>query len=450
MRLASDMRRALPASAAIHGLFLLGAFWLAHPTRQDDAVSLQSIAVSLVSTQAASDSTSKAHSDATRTMVAAGAVFPDTPDPADLPAPDRVEPDLSDEVTATSPTDLPVTSAQSANAVASAETVAIPPARLPLAPSAASVASAAPRQIVRDTLTPIETTPVAPSSAAAEHPAAAVTPAVAIPLTANAPSSAEMIPPVPAMAVDAPAPVIAAPAPIAQSASSQSVTPNAPASAKPVQTAEVAPAIPVDRAVPVELDAGAKNAADPVPTAKPPVVEPATPTVAQSATESPLIPVAVTQPAQPAARKPPPRPERPERPTSRRRPAPAKPRSFANAGSGGKTKASSQAAPAFRSGAGAADQGGSAADTHYPGMVLAQLRRALRRPANGGFGEVKVGFTVLAGGGVADIHVVSSSGSAVLDEAAADTVSRAAPFPPIPSDAGRASWSFVMPLSFRQ
>jgi periplasmic protein TonB len=90
--------------------------------------------------------------------------------------------------------------------------------------------------------------------------------------------------------------------------------------------------------------------------------------------------------------------------------------------------------------------------SNYPGQVVTRLRRALRYPAAARrdrlTGEVHVSFTVAAGGGVSGISVVRSSGSPVLDQAAIETVQRAAPFPQIPQAAGRSSWPFSVPLAF--
>ncbi|MDN2568354.1 energy transducer TonB, partial [Aquibium sp. A9E412] len=98
------------------------------------------------------------------------------------------------------------------------------------------------------------------------------------------------------------------------------------------------------------------------------------------------------------------------------------------------------------------ERSGNAAVSNYPGKVVAKLRRALRYPAEARRqrlrGEVQVAFTVSRDGGVAALRVARSSGSPVLDRAALDTVRRAAPFPPIPAAAGRASWSFSLPLRF--
>ncbi len=83
--------------------------------------------------------------------------------------------------------------------------------------------------------------------------------------------------------------------------------------------------------------------------------------------------------------------------------------------------------------------GGSAAESRYPGLIQAALRRALRFPPNAGAarGKALVRFVVAADGSVSGLSLAGSTGSAVLDAAALDTVRRAAPFPPIPAAAGR-------------
>ncbi|MCR4266221.1 energy transducer TonB, partial [Nitratireductor sp. ZSWI3] len=99
-----------------------------------------------------------------------------------------------------------------------------------------------------------------------------------------------------------------------------------------------------------------------------------------------------------------------------------------------------------------ATRSGNAKVSNYPGKVVAKLRRSLRYPSAAKRerlrGEVQVRFTVARNGSVSGISVVRSSGSPVLDQAALETVRRAAPFPQIPSEAGRASWPFTVPLAF--
>ena len=99
-----------------------------------------------------------------------------------------------------------------------------------------------------------------------------------------------------------------------------------------------------------------------------------------------------------------------------------------------------------------AQQAGNAAVSNYPGQVVTRLRRALRYPSAARrerlTGEVHVSFTISAGGGVGGISISRSSGSPILDQAAVETVQRAAPFPAIPAAAGRSSWPFTVPLAF--
>lgn len=115
-----------------------------------------------------------------------------------------------------------------------------------------------------------------------------------------------------------------------------------------------------------------------------------------------------------------------------------------------------QAATASRSSSGAVSAKrtavGNAAVSNYPGKVASKLRRSLRYPRAAMQqrirGDVFVSFVVKANGGVSNIRIAKSSGFPVLDEAAKEAVRRAAPFPSIPADAGRNTWSFSVPLSF--
>ena len=81
---------------------------------------------------------------------------------------------------------------------------------------------------------------------------------------------------------------------------------------------------------------------------------------------------------------------------------------------------------------------------------MAKLRRAARGISRGARmkaqRDVHIAFVVNASGGPGGIRIVQSSGSAALDQAALDTVARAAPFPPIPPEAKRSSWRFTLPL----
>lgn len=137
------------------------------------------------------------------------------------------------------------------------------------------------------------------------------------------------------------------------------------------------------------------------------------------------------------------------KPQAEHRPQP--PAASASAGNGGASNADSTAG---RSGGqqGQGGSGGDAAVAEYPGKVLGRLRNALRYPrdAGGAAGEVHVQFTVSANGVPTGLQVVRSSGNAAIDQAGIATVSRAAPFPPIPAGAGRSNWIFTVPLAFQR
>lgn len=95
---------------------------------------------------------------------------------------------------------------------------------------------------------------------------------------------------------------------------------------------------------------------------------------------------------------------------------------------------------------------GNAAASNYPGQVVSKLRRSLRYPREAKRqnlrGEAMVHFEVLRGGDLSALRLMRSSGSPVLDQAALETVRRAAPFPAIPMEARRASWTFTLPIAF--
>ncbi|MDM7321917.1 MAG: energy transducer TonB [Gammaproteobacteria bacterium] len=78
------------------------------------------------------------------------------------------------------------------------------------------------------------------------------------------------------------------------------------------------------------------------------------------------------------------------------------------------------------------------AHKHYPPLA----RRM------GQEGQVKLAFTVDAEGRLLDVTIITSSGSASLDEAALQAVRDAAPFPPFPEGSQRQRWNFSIPLTF--
>lgn len=98
------------------------------------------------------------------------------------------------------------------------------------------------------------------------------------------------------------------------------------------------------------------------------------------------------------------------------------------------------------------DATGDAAVSDYPGTIARKLNAALSYPAEASRrkvkGQARVQFVIDASGRVGSVEVVTSSGSAILDRAAIETVRRAAPFPPIPMEAGRTQWPFKVTLAF--
>ena len=116
-------------------------------------------------------------------------------------------------------------------------------------------------------------------------------------------------------------------------------------------------------------------------------------------------------------------------------------------GNGGVNESDAVAAAGSTAQQAGSGNGGDAEVAQYPGDILRKLRRALRS-TNGSRGEVVVRFTVLADGRVSAVSIGRSSGNAAVDQAGLATVSRAAPFPPIPPGANRSDWTFDVPLAF--
>jgi protein TonB len=146
--------------------------------------------------------------------------------------------------------------------------------------------------------------------------------------------------------------------------------------------------------------------------------------------------------------------EKPQQEQPSEKPPEAKPAvnpKVVSGGKGGRSDADAAASTSSAAKRGSAGTG-SAAVSKYPGLVQKALRRALRYPKGAGRagGEAHVEFTVSAAGKVSGIRVVVSTGNATLDAEAVRTVKRAAPFPAIPADAGRRSWTFTMPLLFKR
>ncbi|SHF02437.1 energy transducer TonB family protein [Devosia limi] len=254
----------------------------------------------------------------------------------------------------------------------------------------------------------------------------------------------------------------------------ETVTPQTNSVVEPVKTepfrpVEIQPAAPVEPTAPVEtpdpiapepvtsevVESDSQSIEAPLLLAAPEAITPEV-SVAPGEQEAPLEPVETTEftaaPVphtlsftRPTAPTPPPRTPKPPAPPQRTATSKAQ-----QAGSVGNSNTDAAAATSAggQSGTGS---GGSADVARYPGQVQNKLRRALRYPraARGDSGEAHVYFVVDSGGQVLNLRVARSSGNPIIDQAALDTVRKAAPFPPIPNNAGRTSWDFTIPLAFR-
>lgn len=95
---------------------------------------------------------------------------------------------------------------------------------------------------------------------------------------------------------------------------------------------------------------------------------------------------------------------------------------------------------------------GNASFDNYKGKVRNKISKKRKYPSQarrqGITGVATVSFVVQADGGLSGLRLSGSSGSSILDEAALDTVRRAAPFPSIPASIGKGSISFNVPIDY--
>lgn len=92
---------------------------------------------------------------------------------------------------------------------------------------------------------------------------------------------------------------------------------------------------------------------------------------------------------------------------------------------------------------------GDSAVSNYPGKVRNKINRAKKRMSGGKGRSVLVSFVISANGSASGVRVARSSGDPELDEAALESVQRAAPFAKIPESAGKSSWKFSVPVVFK-
>ncbi|WP_315919710.1 TonB family protein [Mesorhizobium sp. SP-1A] len=265
--------------------------------------------------------------------------------------------------------------------------------------------------------------------------------------------------------------------------------------AKPVQTVDAQPVTTAEATEPVQKTAPVAPSAEAVQPAETETQPPAAPETAEPVSNAPVPQILAAPPLSPAendivqpaaeAQKPdqaeavvtakevpqpkpqekqaqPPKPATKEKPVNKadapqkQQPKPKKAKT--QPGSGGQADSDSKrgvsdgrddgdTALASKGGHG---EGGNAAVSNYPGKVAARLRRVARTISSSARakaqGNAQVAFLVKTNGSIGAVELVRSSGSPELDKAALAMVRRAAPFPPIPPEAGRSSWAFTLPI----
>jgi periplasmic protein TonB len=84
----------------------------------------------------------------------------------------------------------------------------------------------------------------------------------------------------------------------------------------------------------------------------------------------------------------------------------------------------------------------------YMGKLRSHLEHSKVNPGTQTSGTAVVRFKVRANGELVSREIESSSGSRVLDQAALDSIEKAAPFPPMPKDLGSDDLEISVPFKF--
>ena len=220
---------------------------------------------------------------------------------------------------------------------------------------------------------------------------------------------------------------------------------------EPEPESEVEPKSSRETASPAAPDAAETVKASPRPESEP-KAEPVSEAPAKSSPPTRRQPKtkAVSQPKPPPAPKPKPPPKKPKRSSGK---------SAQTADKAAKSKVQrgrrGEASGTAGSGGGSAGRGGEtdpAAESRY----LSELQRAIARhrlyPREAQKreleGVVTVSFVILADGRIRDVRVAKSSGSALLDKGAIETLKRLGAFKPIPREIGRSRWPLRVPIRF--
>ncbi|SFH43496.1 protein TonB [Palleronia marisminoris] len=253
----------------------------------------------------------------------------------------------------------------------------------------------------------------------------------------------EATPPEPTSDAQPTDPTPAQPAEPTEAVPQEAPTPPTPVQAVPVQTAD--PTLP---AMPDVVTADAPDPVAPVQAAPPEPVEPSRP---ETITGEELPPGVVVSSRRPPTRSeafearhrrpdPPPQPEPQRQQPTPTRQAQAQPTATQQGNSDRSERAGSQqdtgGNASGATGQRQASQAGNAAASNYPGQVMSRLSR-VPRPSVRAAGSAVISFAVAGSGGLANVGIARSSGSAALDRAAVQLVRRAAPFPAPPPGAQR-------------
>jgi protein TonB len=139
------------------------------------------------------------------------------------------------------------------------------------------------------------------------------------------------------------------------------------------------------------------------------------------------------------------------RKTTKPKKAAKKARKRAEQNSTAKRSASSRSKGANNSNAGSRGKSSRAAGRAKLASYLGRVKSKIRRQNRGAkaSGVSVVAFSIAGSGSVLSVRLKKSSGNSTLDKAAVRMVRRAAPFGPIPPDAGRRKLSLSVPIRFR-
>ncbi|CAN7170263.1 TonB family protein [Devosia sp. LjRoot16] len=380
------MKKAALASASIHIGLIAGAFVFLNLEPAIDETAAESVAVEIISVDTATSNPTEEISEATETLVSAGA---------------EVE---AEEVPETAEAEMvEVAEAQPAKAV---EAVAAPVEVAEITPAESEeIASAEVLTAAADPIAPVEAAMPQLVDGAATVVADSVAPSQSDPLEEVRTATVAQLTPEPAMQQIPPA--LVQPVEVV----------------KPLETASLAPVVEDELQV--------------APIPKPRIVRKAVEAKAEPAKEPPKDQPAEKpkQAKKPAEKKP--EKKKPSQQASLGNGGAAEADTAAKKSGGGAGKKNDGGSAAASKYPGLVQAKVTRA-AKYPSK------------ARGDAGEALVSFTVGASGTVTKVALARSSGNDALDNAALAAVDRAAPFPPIPEAAGRSSWSFTVPVYFKK